>query len=98
MLIMVWIILAIVVLGVIALVTIGNKQKELPGSLPSGADVSKIAPADIPLKEIKDLKQGPPQVTIYGYSSATKPRLCAFCDGENDAEAARCCICGQQLN
>lgn len=95
---MTWVVLiGIIVVSVIVLVATGDKQKKISDSLPSGAEVAKARATDMPLKEIKDLKAGPPQVTIYAYSSAAKLRLCPFCDGENGVEAARCHICGQPL-
>lgn len=95
---MIWIVLILGLVAVIALVSVGDKQKKLSDSLPRGPEVGKSLPTDMPTKEIKDLKQGPPQVTIYAYSSLGRLRLCPFCDGENDAEAAACRICGRQLN
>lgn len=96
---MTWVVLiGVIVAGVIVLIVTGDKQKKISESLPSGREIAKSLPTDMPLKEIKDLKAGPPQVTIYGYTSVGRSRLCPFCDGENGFEAARCHICGQTLN
>lgn len=95
---MTWVVLiGVIVVSLIVLVSTGDKQKKLSESLPSGTAVAKSSPEDVPLKDIKNMKVSPPQVTIYAYSSADRSRLCPLCDGENSLEAAYCHICGQPL-
>lgn len=93
-----WILLCIVAFCVFALIIISKKRRELEKSMTyeTGADKGVSTPP--PESEPGSDAEGPQQVTIYEFRSASKTCLCALCDGENDASATHCRICGQKLD
>ena len=93
-----WILLLIVAACVVALIVITKKRRELEKDMSYGTDSDSGSTTNNPVKEDEVVEQGPPQVTIYEYRATNKMRVCALCDGENDASATHCHVCGQQLS
>lgn len=93
-----WILLIIVVVCVIALILIAKKRKELEESIFDEPEEESVPAWSEPEKKELPEETGPRQVTIYGYRSTSKMRLCPLCDGENDLTMTQCHICGQKLN
>ena len=60
----------------------------------SAEDTTTVEPVEEEIVEEEDSSQ----VTIYAYRAENKIRLCPLCDGENDASATHCHICGRKLN
>ena len=96
------ILLIIVALSVIALIYIAIKSKALEEE--SFIDVSDISEKSsttsttpTSIKQEKEEPSGPPQNTIYEFSTKAGKRLCSFCDGENGDGAKVCKICGRDI-
>lgn len=93
--------LIIVAALVIALIYITKKRKALEDegftatSDTSGTSGSTSTATNTQKEEEKP--SGPPQNTIYEFSSKAGKRLCPFCDGENSAGAKVCNICGRDI-
>ena len=92
-----WILLFVVVMCVIALIIIAIKGKKLEESMSYGTDPHRGATTNKSAEEDKDGERRSQQRTIYEYCSLNKMRICALCDGENDAFALQCHICGHPL-
>ncbi len=86
--------LLIVIAAVIALIYIAKKQSSLDDPTPT----PKPDPKPEPKPDPKPEPSGPPQNTIYSFSSTSTKRLCPFCDGENQYSAKTCIICGRDLS
>ena len=83
------VLLIIIVASVITLIYITQKSKDLEKE-----DVVDTFDA---MQQEKEKPSGPPQNTIYEFSSKAGKRLCPFCDGENSAGAKVCKICGRDI-
>ncbi len=97
-----YVLLIIVAACIVALICITKKRKALeedsyiktpPTSIPS----TESAPASTVPKET-EITSEMAQNTIYVFNARAVTRLCPFCDGENNAGAATCIICGRNLS
>lgn len=92
------ILLLVIAACVVALIIIARKRIEAEENARYEEEPDSSSNADKPAAKNKEDGQRLPQITIYGYRCANKKRLCTLCDGENDASATQCCICGCRLN
>ena len=98
-----WILLVIVAACVIALILITKKRRELEEEIYEEPEKEVVSvwrepEKKPPVSHTPPEEKGPRQITIYGYRSVNKSRLCPLCDGENDPAMTKCHICGQKLN
>lgn len=94
------VLLIIVAACVIALICITKKLKDLEEGFTATSETSSTSSATstttgTPQEEEKT--SGQPQNTIYEFLSKSGKRLCPFCDGENNAGAKVCNICGRDI-
>ena len=95
-----WLLLLIIGACIIILVMIAKKRKEAEDYLYDELDESEYGTKPATLKStMKAAKSQPtiPQITVYQYYASGQKKRCIVCDGENDTDATRCCICGQRM-
>lgn len=102
-----WLLIAIVVLCVIALIVIAimRKKAEDEATTPTPKipevkkepESKKTSSPVVKTRFEKKQEPLPEQITIYAYQMKPGVRRCRYCEGENSMSAAACCICGERL-